>query len=146
MKIKIIDSIYIPSQGTSYVTIKTKYGVFTGKARLHPEDKANESSFVGCGYAEIRAVAQALKVELKEKRLILKEFENFEKELKCLKNYNFYSLEARKLRKRIYTLYAEIKELKTSIDGVEETIKKSDANRVKVLKKLDRAKKVKKSE
>ena len=140
MKIKLVNAEYIPSSGVSYAVIKTKYGMFSGKARLHPDDKEKASNYIGCEYAEARATAKALKAELKEKRLILKEFENFEKRMKGYKNYNPYSFEMSKLRKKIYELRAEVEDLKKTINGVENTIKKTDISRQNFLERFNKDK------
>ena len=59
---KFIDS-YILNDGTSVVVIEHKGELFTGNAKLHPEDKDKMSEFTGCRYAEIRATIKALKHE-----------------------------------------------------------------------------------
>lgn len=60
MKWKIIKSDYNKETGISYVQISTKYGVFEGISKLHPDDKDIASEFEGCRYAEIRAVLKFL--------------------------------------------------------------------------------------
>lgn len=66
MKTKILYSNYSTSTGVSTVTIQTKYGTFTGTAKIHPDDKDYSSSFFGCELAELRAGIKSLKAKLKK--------------------------------------------------------------------------------
>ena len=59
---KFVDG-YTLKDGTSIVVIEHKGELFTGNAKLHPEDKDKMSEFTGCRYAEIRATIKALKYE-----------------------------------------------------------------------------------
>ena len=40
LKTKLFNSNFNPDTGVSTVTIKTKRGIFTGVAKVHPEDNA----------------------------------------------------------------------------------------------------------
>ena len=66
MKTKILYSNYDNNTGVSTVTIQTKYGIFTGTAKIHPDDKNYSSSFFGCELAELRAGIKNLKAKLKK--------------------------------------------------------------------------------
>lgn len=66
MKTKILYSNYNTNTGVSTVTIQTKYGIFTGTAKIHPYDKDYSSSFFGCELAELRAGIKSLKAKLKK--------------------------------------------------------------------------------
>lgn len=59
---KFVDG-YTLKDGTSIVIIEHKGELFTGNAKLHPEDKEKMSEFTGCRYAEIRATIKAFKHE-----------------------------------------------------------------------------------
>ncbi len=50
---------------TSYVTKQTKYGTFTGKVVLQPEDQDIRSQVLGFNFAEIKCDIQALKIKAK---------------------------------------------------------------------------------
>ena len=49
-----------------------------------------------------------------------KKLKNFEKRLKCLKDYNPYSLECRKLRRQIYEKQAELEERISLLNSAKE--------------------------
>ena len=66
MKTKILYSNYNTNTGVSTATIQTKYGIFTGTAKIHPNDKDYSSSFFGCELAELRAGIKSLKAKLKK--------------------------------------------------------------------------------
>lgn len=73
---KILDGFYNEETGESFVTIATKNGQFTGKAKLHEDDSNIPSVFLGCTIAEIRAWIKDFKVERKKnnyKIAVLKE-------------------------------------------------------------------------
>ena len=112
MKIKLLNSNYDKETGISTVTIRTRNGEFTGTSKLHEEDRDIESSFAGCRYAEAKALVKSLKAKNKERLIQLKVLENLEKELKSMKYYNPYSLEACRLRRKIYEIRAEYEEQK----------------------------------
>lgn len=50
---------------TTYVTKQTKYGTFTGKVTLNPEDEDVYSELDGYTFAEIKCDIQALKAKAK---------------------------------------------------------------------------------
>lgn len=52
---------YDEESGVSKVRIQTPYGVFKGKAKLHPNDINYDSRYAGCELAELRAVVKAYK-------------------------------------------------------------------------------------
>jgi len=66
----IVDSGFIPETGFSWVTIETKYGRFTGTARVHPDDfeAGNFNTRFGQNIAHSRAYIEYLKYY---KRMIL---------------------------------------------------------------------------
>lgn len=66
MRYKITYANYDKDNGVSMVTIATKFGNFTGYAKLHPDDKPYENSYRGCRYAETKALIKALKARRKE--------------------------------------------------------------------------------
>lgn len=114
MKIKQLQSTYNKETGDSTVTIYTKYGVFCGDAKCHPDDMPS-SRFFGCAIAEYRAKIKALQ---KKKELLsarVKEVKYFMDRLddKCVKARYFY------LKAEIQRLNIMIHELKFCIKNSE---------------------------
>ena len=62
---KFIESHYNEETGISTVIMQHLGKKFVGQAKIHPDDKENQSRFAGCEYAEIRAMIKALKNERK---------------------------------------------------------------------------------
>lgn len=124
MKFNLVESHYNSDLGHSIVTIKTKYGNFTGTSQLYDEDKEIASSFRGCQYAEIKAIRQAYKAEIKEIDLKIKTLKDFEKVLKNMKKYNENSFEAKRLRKEIFLYQKKKKEIQETIADITQTLLK----------------------
>ena len=122
MRFNLVDSKYNKNLGFSIVTIKTKYGNFTGTSQLYDEDKEIASSFRGCQYAELKAIRKAYKAEIKEIDLKIKTLKDFEKVLKNMKEYNENSFEAKRLRKEIYLYQKKKAKIKETIDAITGTM------------------------
>lgn len=60
---KFIESHYNEETGFSTVIMQHLGKKFVGQAKIHPDDKENQSKYAGCEYAEIRAMIKALKYE-----------------------------------------------------------------------------------
>lgn len=143
IKYSLIYSKYNPETGVSKVWIKNRYGTFMGKSRLHKEDKDYVSSYAGCRFAEMKAIIKTYKRKVQNLKLRLKELIYFQSMLEQTKGYNSESIEARKLRKRIYLLKEEIKKEEHNIDVYEENfqkeIKQRDAS-IKFLRNFQKKK------
>ena len=105
---KFISSDFNKDTGVTSVSISTNRGVFVGKTKLQEGDK--ESYMIGGMNAEWRAKMAYMKERIKENRIELRMLQNFEKRLKCLKDYNPFSMECKKLRRQIYEKRAELDE------------------------------------
>ena len=123
MKYKLINSYYNKENGISYSIIQTDKGIFSASSLLREEDKDVESSFLGCELAEKKAQIKYLQTENREFLYAIHILENLEKELKCIKGYNPHSLEARRLRRKIYDFDYQIEELKKELDEVKDSSK-----------------------
>ena len=139
MKNFLVYSKYDKESGISKVWIKNKYGVFMAKSRLHEEDREFASEYIGCHFAEMKANIKAYKKHKQDLQLRQQELEYFKTMLEQTKGYNSDSVEARKLRKRIYILSEEIKAVQATIDKLNENlqieIQQRDAS-TKLLKKI----------
>ena len=139
MKSKLIYSDYDKPSGISTVVVSNKYGVFEGRAVLHPEDKKYESSFFGCRIAEARCTIATLKEQRQQLKVQIKTLTDFEKNLKGQRQYNPHSFECRKLRKQIYILTLEKGNIEKRIEEIAENIKTVDKNRQKSINQLIKA-------
>lgn len=73
MQIKVIDSFFNETTGTTIITISTPYGVFKGQALFNAEaEKFPPSSYVGMEIAESRACIAAYNEAIKRKKAQLK--------------------------------------------------------------------------
>lgn len=103
-----------------------------GKSRLHEEDKDYASSYAGCRFAEMKAIIKAYKRKVQDLKMRLKELLYFQTMLEQTKGYNEKSLEAKKLRKRIYLLKEEIQNEEKNIESYQlnfqQELKQRDAS------------------
>ena len=103
------------TSGDTWCRLIHKGQEFTGHTRCLPEDEDFWSENVGCFIAETRAIIKQLKHAKKQLMPGLKALEDFEKTLKCCKNYDPDSFEARRLRKEIYLQKRKINEINSAI-------------------------------
>ena len=97
---------------------------FEGHAKCRPEDTDVWSERTGGTISEIKANIKRLKYIRNKKREELKPLILFETRLKCCKNYNEKSFEARRLRKEIWLYKEEIQEITNAINDEEAYLKK----------------------
>ena len=109
-RIKLIYSNFDEDTGISRVIIRTDLGDFEGSSKLHEEDKKISSHFAGCQYAEMRATIKYMKTKIKIIKIQIKELEDFQKSLSLRNDYNHYSVENYKMRRRIYMLNKQVKD------------------------------------
>lgn len=127
-KKKVIYSYYDKYIGDSHVAIKTKYGTFIGSSILHEEDEDIASEFIGCKYAEMRAIIKYEKAKLKELEIQLKTVKNLEQNIQQINNYEYNSAEARYLRKQFYIYNSRVKQQKEKIKILQNELYKSIQN------------------
>lgn len=130
---KILYSNFNKDTGISTTIIRNKYGTFKGRSKLHDSDKEYASNYAGCRFAEMKANIKCLKKQKADKQLRLTELKHFKKILEDIKGYNPESLEARKLRKRIYILNKEIQQLDDTINKAAAALKQEIQERDKAL-------------
>lgn len=130
---KILYSNFNKDTGISTTIIRNKYGTFKGRSKLHDSDKEYASNYAGCRFAEMKANIKCLKKQKADKQLRLTELNHFKKILEDIKGYNPESLEARKLRKRIYILNKEIQQLDDTINKAAAALKQEIQERDKAL-------------
>lgn len=135
MKYKFKEAKFDKETGVSYAIIQTPFGNFKGTAKLHHKEK-NPSSFVGCEYAERRAIIKGLKEEkklLSAQLKIMKEYYNL---ISNMKNSNPKGTEISKAKRYIYEISRKINLCKKNIIEIEKSIHKSDETRLEILKKI----------
>lgn len=127
LRIKLSDSTYNPVSGKSTVTIKTKRGIYTGVAKVHPDDEEVQSQYTGLRIAEMKAAKKAYKDELKREKIILHILPSIQKELiqtlnKC-STYQSFTWAQTLIEQRFYFI---IKSHKKNINQLEMWIKSID--------------------
>ena len=136
---KLFKYDFNPDTGISTVTLKSKRGLFTGTAKVHPEDKEVQSKFFGLNTAEKKALQKLYKEELKREKIILETIKRVQKDLQenlhDTGSYDDYVILST-LRKRLYFMERNhsnnITLLKDSLEG----LKKSLAKDKEYLKKI----------
>lgn len=134
MKTKIINEQFIENEGISIVTIQNRYGHFTGKAFCNKEDYF--SPYQGERIAVTRANIKFVKSKLKEEKAKLKAIKNLLKNLYCDEYFdsNIYEEKTyKRAKKEQERYYKNINTWENAIIILEDSIKKMDEERQKVL-------------
>lgn len=134
----LTDANYDKETGVSKCTILHNGVKYYGEARLHPDDKDNWSSFLGCRIAEARATLKALKAEKKEKQQKLHYYENFVKTLLSYKEVNTESKEYKTIKKIIWKKMKELQHLNALIVHYQGEIKTLPIKREIVVRAIAR--------
>lgn len=143
---KLFKYDFNPDTGISTVTLKSKRGLFTGTAKVHPEDKEVQSKFFGLHAAENKALRKLYKEELKREKIILETIKRVQKDLQenlhdtgSYDNYVILST----LRKRLYFMERNHSNNITILKDSLEEFKKSLAKDKEYLKKIKEKKRSK---
>jgi predicted RNase H-like nuclease (RuvC/YqgF family) len=134
--IKLKDSNYDKNTGISTAIIMTDLGEFYGESKLHEEDRAIESTFAGCHYAEMRAIIKYMKAKMQNLSYEINGVEKSIKMLMNLKDYNPNSIENRKLRKQLYIMKKEKQGWKTRIQSLSQKLYDNMMQREKIVSKM----------
>ena len=121
MKTKIVDENFDEITGVTTVTIQNKYGHFTGSAHCHPDD--SYSMFQGERIAVTRANIKYLKRRISLEKTKLKALKEFDDSF-------IFSYQLNILEKKYKN---NIQDFKDSIHILNDSIKKMDEERQKVL-------------
>ena len=113
---------YDKESGVSIVTLATDLGEFTSVSRLHEDDRENASSFFGCEIAEMRALIAYSKRQKMITSQQYKAIKDMYKNLEQMKAFNKDSVEARKIRRKLYELHEEWAQWKKNINSLEANI------------------------
>ena len=142
---KFLYGYFHPETGQSVVALSDKYGIYTGQAKVHPDDKQFASQYAGCRLAEKRAWIQKLRTELRRKKIQLKTIQNLRDDIliNChldkISNSSEQILHRIKLKLRDYS--NEIKELNENINLLSYEIKKDIEIRDNLIKRTKTDKK-----
>ena len=115
---------YNEHSGNSYFYIEYNGLSMCGQAKCHPDDTDMMSERTGSTLAEIKANIKRLRYMRNKVRENMRPLELFESRLKCCKNYNSKSFEARRLRKEIWLYKDKIQEITNAINDEEAYLKK----------------------
>ena len=143
---KLFKYDFNPDTGISTVTLKSKRGLFTGTAKVHPEDKEAQSKFFGLHTAENKALRKLYKEELKREKIILETIKRIQKDLQenlhDTGSYDDYVILST-LRKRLYFMERNHSNNITILKDSLEEFKKSLAKDKEYLKKIKEKKRSK---
>lgn len=113
-KIYFLSSSFDEKTKVSTVFVQSKLGIFKGTAKYNPEDENTKyivSKFWGSELAENKAVRAALKEYRKKYKYIVEDYKNFYNQLLNNTRFDINSLEAKRIRKKIFLLKKEIDRL-----------------------------------
>lgn len=136
----LVSSYFTEASGTSSCTVQHNGKLYTGFARVHPEDGDKVSRFAGCQLAELRAEIKALKAELKQERMKCDEIRNF---VKACSQYKLWNKEDASIKAIYKQLNIRIKKVNNIIDAInsrEMEIMRLIGQRDAVIKAIDRKK------
>ena len=136
MRYEIIEYGYDKDAKKASVGIKTKYGIFLGVCKAHPEDFDIASEFTGCEIAERKAYIKALKALCRSIAAEIKVLEDLHKRLACCRDFNYNSFEARQLRKVMYEKRDQLSSYKNMIEGYKVGIENYLQRKRQKIKKL----------
>lgn len=143
---KLFKYDFNPDTGISTVILKSKRGLFTGTAKVHPEDKEVQSKFFGLNTAEKKALRKLYKEELKREKIILETIKRVQKDLQenlhDTGSYDDYVILST-LRKRLYFMERNHSNNITILKDSLEEFKKSLAKDKEYLKKIKEKKRSK---
>lgn len=131
---KLLYSYFLPETGESFVALINKDGVYTGTAKLHPDDKQFASQYAGCHLAEYRAWIQYMKKERRKKKLQLDTIKKLNNDIK-LNCENINPKLQKRINLKIRDYYNKIQELNNNINQLETKIKKDIEMRDVILKR-----------
>lgn len=124
---KFIKSYYNYETGESKVIMQHLGVKFSGKAQRHPEDELN-SNFIGCEYAEIRAIIKALKYERKLAKMKSDEAIDFVKACECYKDFNKNDPTAKVLYRQLNRRIQKVNNLTDQINVLYRVIENKKIN------------------
>lgn len=117
MKEKIIHESFDHNTGATTVTIRTKYGDFTGKSTLHPDDERR--AYTGTKNAIFKARMKAAKKRLSQMKNERNTLVQFYDILAGMRNVNLNSAEMKRFRKEIFDRANKIEKCSTNIETME---------------------------
>lgn len=117
--------IYNHKEHSYTIILEKNNKEYIGIAICSPDEYKKESELFGFSLAELRANIIALKDSAQEKRKELKILNDFYSSLKCYKDFNDDSLEARKIRRQLYIKTREYNELLDTIAFAKANVNKA---------------------
>ena len=112
---KFIKASYNKESGESVAIVTHMNEIFTGSAKLHPEDKAHASEFRGCSLAETRAMIRALK---HERQQLMKEAEICRKFINACSCHKTWDKESPTAKAAYHQLNLKIKAVNKMSDRI----------------------------
>ena len=140
-----ISGKYYADTKQSIVTVQNKQGIYTGIAKLHPNDTPNE--IIGCNIAENRAIRKMFKAKIfteKTKIKALKSFRteiiNYIKQIKDTIPFDTITSDIiiQRLDYAIKSYNCDIEEMKKSIILLQEAEKNQKRIREKIRSKINK--------
>lgn len=121
--------------GEAIITLKNKYGSYTGKAQTHPDDKPYINELVGCRLAEKRAWLVYFKKELQRQKIKLNTLQNLNKDIQNTFSDKINPAIQRRINLKLRDYSNNIIELNQTIFEIKNSIKKDIELRDSLIKR-----------
>lgn len=121
---KFLRGSFDKDTGVSTVTLFDKYGIYTGFALLHPDDRDNASEYAGCRIAEYRAWIRALQIKRHRTKIKLNAIKNLVKDIEINYHEPIDSKLSRRFFLKIRDYNNEIEDINNQINEIRTNIKK----------------------
>lgn len=131
---KFIDSVY--KDGVSTVTVEHQGILFTGVARVSPEDEASASEYTGCWIAEGRAMINALKHERAIAKEKCEECRKFVRACTGYKNFDKDSPTAKAMFRQLNRRIKQVNDLADEINDIYKSIDRTLWQRDLILRSI----------
>lgn len=107
-------SVYDDSSKESYALFTTELGVFSAIALTNPKDTPSEG--VGITIAKQRAIIKYWQAVKRKTRIELNALMDMYSSIQDMRDFNYDSLEARRMRRAIYEKEDDIKQIRKNIE------------------------------
>ena len=134
---KFLCSFFDKKENLASVDIQHLDQVFTGEAKIHPDDEKYASELVGCSYAESRAIIKALKYERKLTMAEAEQCRKFVKACECYKDWDKESPTAKAVYRQLNRKIKKVNDITDEINKEMLALQRSMTQRTIIQKRFE---------